>query len=255
MPTAIPGPAPGAEQQPQLGAAAEASADHPSGSRPGRSTARSRLPVAPAHPATSRQTLVTPGSDGGHRLGRNPAGARAGVTNHRIRTRQKDHPCTRRRSARELAILLRISRELDIVGDVSAAVEDPPAARLGSNPDPPTIAAWRGQDSGHRYLQVTAVHHRPPVHGRVTAVLPCEQHSAFWQGTRPRPDKPGETRSLTAANFPRPGHGCRSPHPNGVGRARPIGAKSTLELWLWLPPWPPGPIPGLTGRSLVRPPS
>ena len=65
------------------------------------------------------------------------------------------------KDARELAILLRISRELDIVGDVSATVDNPSellawAALLTDA----TIAAWRGHDSGHRYLQVTAAHRR-----------------------------------------------------------------------------------------------
>ena len=104
--------------------------------------------------------------------------------------------------ARELSILLRISRELDIVGDVTATVDNPSellawAAILTD----PTIAAWRGQDSGHRYLQVTAVHHGPPVRGRVTAVLPCEQHSAFWQALDLDQTSPGETRNLTIADL------------------------------------------------------
>ena len=102
------------------------------------------------------------------------------------------------KDARELAILLRISRELDIVGDTSAIVDNPSellawAAIL----DGATIVAWRAQDSGHRYLQVTADHDRAPIRGRVAAVLLCEQHPDFWRALAPDDLGPGETRSLT----------------------------------------------------------
>lgn len=85
------------------------------------------------------------------------------------------------KDARELAILLRISRELDVVGDVTATVDNPSEvlawALVLSKPD---IVAWRADASGHRYLQVTAPRSRAPIRGRVTAVLPCEQHQEFW---------------------------------------------------------------------------
>ena len=106
------------------------------------------------------------------------------------------------KDARELAILLRISRELDIVGDVSATVDNPSellawAAILAEA----RIAAWRGQDSGHRYLQVTADHHRAPVHGRIAAILPCEEHREFWEALHLADLEPGQTRSLSAADL------------------------------------------------------
>jgi hypothetical protein len=86
------------------------------------------------------------------------------------------------KEARELAILLRISRELDIVGDITVTVDNPSEilawATIMTHPH---IVAWRARDSGHRYLQVTAAHERAPVRGRVTAVLPCEQHAEFWR--------------------------------------------------------------------------
>ena len=85
------------------------------------------------------------------------------------------------KDAREIAILLRISRELDIVGDISATVDSPSEllawATILTNP---AIVAWRAKDSGHRYLQVTADHTRAPVRGRITAVLPAGQHPEFW---------------------------------------------------------------------------
>lgn len=85
------------------------------------------------------------------------------------------------KDARELGILLRISRELDVVGDVTATVDNPSEllawALVLADPD---IVAWRAHDSGHRYLQVSADRNRAPIRGCVTAVLPCEQHQEFW---------------------------------------------------------------------------
>jgi hypothetical protein len=104
--------------------------------------------------------------------------------------------------ARELAILLRISRELDIVGDVSATVDNPSELLAWATIlTDPTIAAWRAQDSGHRYIQVTADHARAPVRGRVTAVLPCEQHTEFWHALTLDQVSPGDTRTLSIADL------------------------------------------------------
>ena len=86
------------------------------------------------------------------------------------------------REARELAILLRISRELDICGDVTAEVDSPSELLAWATVlAEPAIIAWRAEHSGHRYVQVTANHSRAPIRGRVSAVLPCEQHPAFWE--------------------------------------------------------------------------
>ncbi len=85
------------------------------------------------------------------------------------------------KDARELAILLRVSREIDVVGDVTAMVDNPSDllawALILSRPD---VVAWRAADSSRRYLQVAADRHRAPIRGRVTAVLACEQHREFW---------------------------------------------------------------------------
>lgn len=85
------------------------------------------------------------------------------------------------KDAREIAILLRISRELDVVGDVTATVDNPSEllawASVLSDPD---IVAWRSQDPAHGYVQVTAVHKGAPVRGRVTAVLRGAHHPEFW---------------------------------------------------------------------------
>jgi hypothetical protein len=106
------------------------------------------------------------------------------------------------KDARELAILLRISRELDIVGDVSATVDNPSELLAWAEVlSDATIAAWRGQDSGHRYLQVTAEHRRAPVRGRIAAVLPCEQHTEFWQALHLDEMAPGQTRNLNLSDL------------------------------------------------------
>lgn len=85
------------------------------------------------------------------------------------------------KDARELAILLRISRELDIVGDVTATVDNPSEllawALVLSRAD---VRAWRAEDSGHRYLEATADRRRAPIRGRITAVLACDGHREFW---------------------------------------------------------------------------
>lgn len=106
--------------------------------------------------------------------------------------------------ARELAILLRISRELDICGDVTATVDNPSellawAAILTR----PHVRAWRAQGSGHRFVQVTADHRRAPVRGHVTAVLDCEQHEGFWTECGLDDLEPGETRDLRTADLAR----------------------------------------------------
>lgn len=99
--------------------------------------------------------------------------------------------------ARELAILLRISRELDIVGDLSATVDNPSELLAWAHIlTDATIAAWRAEDSGHRYLQVTADHRRAPIRGRVAAVLACEHHPEFWEALGLKSLAPGSTRIL-----------------------------------------------------------
>jgi hypothetical protein len=102
------------------------------------------------------------------------------------------------KDARELNILLRISRELDIVGDVSATIDSPSEllawARILTDCE---IVAWRAKDSGHRFIHVTADHRRAPVRGRIAAVLPCEQHPEFWHTLGLDPLEPGSHKPLS----------------------------------------------------------
>jgi hypothetical protein len=85
------------------------------------------------------------------------------------------------REARELAILLRISRELDICGDVTATVDNPSELLAWADIlTDPSITAWRAHDSGCRFVQVSADHRRDPVRGHVAAVLACDEHPEFW---------------------------------------------------------------------------
>lgn len=102
--------------------------------------------------------------------------------------------------ARELAILLRISRELDIIGDVSATVDNPSELLAWTTIlDQATIAAWRAGDTGHRYLHVTADHATAPIRGRISAILPCEHHREFWAALDLDDLEPERTRVLTPA--------------------------------------------------------
>jgi hypothetical protein len=102
------------------------------------------------------------------------------------------------KDARELAILLRISRELDVVGDVTATVDNPSellawALVLAR----PNVVAWRAVDSGHRYLQVTASRSKAPIRGQITAVLDCEPHAHFWGALGLDGLTPGSRRELS----------------------------------------------------------
>jgi hypothetical protein len=86
----------------------------------------------------------------------------------------------RSENSHQLSVLMRISRELDIVGDVTATVDHPADLLAWSDLLPePTLCAWRAR-SGNRYVQVTAPYHHTPVHGRITAVLTADQHPDFW---------------------------------------------------------------------------
>ncbi|RNL77565.1 hypothetical protein [Nocardioides marmorisolisilvae] len=83
--------------------------------------------------------------------------------------------------ARELSTLLRISSELDILGDVTATVDNPSELLAWARTlDQPAVLAWRAKDSGHRFVQVASEHHKAPVRGLVTAVLECDRHADFW---------------------------------------------------------------------------
>ncbi len=91
--------------------------------------------------------------------------------------------------AQQLSTLLRISNDLDIVGDVTATVDSPSALLAWAYALPaPTICAWRAEDSGNRYVQVTANCHRTPLHGQVAAVLPGDGHRSFWSLLQPEGD-------------------------------------------------------------------
>lgn len=92
-------------------------------------------------------------------------------------------------NAQQLSTLLRISSGLNIVGDVTATVDGPSALLAWAHSLPePTIRAWRAEDSGNRYVEVTSTCHRTPLHGRVTAVLTGDDHRPFWTALLPTGD-------------------------------------------------------------------
>ncbi len=109
------------------------------------------------------------------------------------------------RSARELGILLRISRELDVVGDVTAIVDNPSELLAWATTlTDPTLTAWRATGSGSRYLQVSATHNREPIRGQITAVLHCDRHLEFWQELNDTHDlKAGDRTQLALTDLSR----------------------------------------------------
>ena len=104
---------------------------------------------------------------------------------------------------RQLAVLLRISESIDIVGDVSVTVANPSELLAWADVLPsPNIFAWRGHGSGKRFVHVTAVSASNPVHGRITAALRADGHPAFWKALIPGNDlDPGDELSLTRQNI------------------------------------------------------
>jgi hypothetical protein len=102
------------------------------------------------------------------------------------------------RSPNTLSTLLRISRDLDIVGDVTATVDTPSALLAWAHALPePIICAWRADDSATRYVHVSAGCHRAPIRGQVTAVLNAEPHRAFWSALFTEDDlTPGQEQLL-----------------------------------------------------------
>jgi hypothetical protein len=100
--------------------------------------------------------------------------------------------------AREIAILLKIGRDLDVCGDVTATVDNPSELiAWASVLRHPAIVAWQAADSRCRFVQVSADHHRAPVRGKVTAVLTCDQHPEFWSALDLADLPTGQTRSLS----------------------------------------------------------
>lgn len=104
--------------------------------------------------------------------------------------------------ARELSVLLRICRDIDVVGDVTATGDGPSEllAWAAVLPDA-QIVGWRAHDSGHRYIQVTAARRTAPVRGQVTAVLPCDQHREFWDALGLGDLDPDGTKHLDQATL------------------------------------------------------
>lgn len=102
----------------------------------------------------------------------------------------------------QIALLLRIGAELDIIGDVSVTVNNPSDLIAWANVlTRPTIVAWRASSTGCRYLHVTAHHTLAPVHGIITAVLPADHHRWFWDRLLPGDLTPGTDRTLNHSDL------------------------------------------------------
>jgi hypothetical protein len=104
--------------------------------------------------------------------------------------------------ARELAILMRISRDLDLCGDLTATVDSPAELIAWSRVlSAPAVNAWQSKDSGSRFVEVSADHRRAPVRGHISAVLSCEQHPDFWDALHLEDLEAGRARSLTVGDL------------------------------------------------------
>ncbi len=82
----------------------------------------------------------------------------------------------------QIAVLLRASRELDIIGDVSAVVDSPGelVAWAGLLPSP-TVIAWRAEETGHRHISLSATHRGAPIRGQVMITLDGDRHRGLWR--------------------------------------------------------------------------
>ena len=122
------------------------------------------------------------------------------------------------KDARELSVLLRISRDIDIVGDVTATVDN--RAELlawASILSDAEIIAWRSTDSGHRYLSVTADRHTAPIRGLCRRPGPTcpPHHRRPTAQAKPVAGLPHETRPLATG----PGQRCPYSVPPAVAMA------------------------------------
>lgn len=105
--------------------------------------------------------------------------------------------------SRQMAVLLRISTDIDIVGDVSVVVENPSELLAWAHvlPDP-SVRAWRAGVDGHRFVHVTDLADRSPVRGRVTAILKGDRHRDFWDALLDHRDlEAGEDVALRVADL------------------------------------------------------
>jgi hypothetical protein len=124
--------------------------------------------------------------------------------------------------AREIAILMKTSRELDVCGDVTVTVDSPSELiAWASVLVDPAIVAWHASDSGSRFVQVSAHHQRAPVRGRVAAVLTCNQHPEFWDALGVTDLPTGPARSLSLRDLTRAWEALPLTPPDGVDLPAP----------------------------------
>lgn len=104
----------------------------------------------------------------------------------------------------QLTILLRISETIDVVGDVSATVENPSEMIAWAHIlTEPKVFAWRSHVSGNRFVHLTAMHVEAPIHGRITVALAADNHRDFWNTLVGHDLEYGDERQLTSQQLVR----------------------------------------------------
>ncbi|GAB3762223.1 hypothetical protein [Microlunatus parietis] len=84
--------------------------------------------------------------------------------------------------AHQIAVLLRASRELDIIGDVSVLVDSPGELVAWAGLLPlPTMIIWRAEKTGRRYVCLTATHREAPIRGQIMITLDGDRHRGLWR--------------------------------------------------------------------------
>jgi hypothetical protein len=77
-------------------------------------------------------------------------------------------------------------------------VDDPSELLVWANTlSDASALAWRALESEKRYVQVSATHHRRPVHGSITAVLCCDDHRPFWDELLDADLEPGTEQAIS----------------------------------------------------------
>lgn len=107
-------------------------------------------------------------------------------------SRYQDH------AARQILILLRVSDDIDIIGDTNVTVTNPPELLAWTELlEAPTIIGWRSLEAGHRYIHVETFHDAPPIRGTISVSLTGDDHREYWNELFPGDLVNGQELNIT----------------------------------------------------------